>query len=117
MEQLAQLRRACSAEDLVRLRARVVTHLQVLEEHLLADEKIDVVIGRKVAGVLLDLVDHASQLDADGRSLVRAALDYFVLCGDDDDDLESPVGLHDDAELLNEVCEHLGRVDLRIRFD
>ena len=117
MERLNRLRRPTSPDELLRVRARVVTHLQVLEEHLLADEKIDVIVGRKVAATLLGLIDHTDQLDADGRSLVRAAIDYFVLRDDDDDDLTSPVGLHDDAELLNEVCVLLNRPDLRITFD
>jgi hypothetical protein len=117
MERLNALRRPTTLEDLKRIRARVLTHLQVLEEHLLADEKIDVIVGRKVAATLLGLIDHADQLDADGRSLVRAATDYFVLRDDDDDDLTSPVGLHDDAELLNEVSVLLGRPDLTISFD
>jgi hypothetical protein len=117
VERLDQLRKPTSLDDLHRLRARVVTHLQVLEEHLLANEDVDVVVGRDVARVLIELIDLASQLDAEGRSLVRAALDYFVLRGDDDDDINSPVGLHDDAALLNKVCERLGRSDLTITLD
>ena len=75
MQRLDALRRQSSIEDLARLRAPVVTHLQVLEERLLVDDQVDIVVGRDVARVLLALLDNLIVYSSEDRSLVRAAID------------------------------------------
>src|SRR5947209_550372 len=103
MKPIEELMTITSIEDLSRLRAPVETHLQVLEERLLVDASVDIVVGRDVARVLAQLLLAATDYDAQSRALVHAAVDYFVMRDDDDDDLTSPTGLHDDAQMLNEV--------------
>ena len=44
----------------------------------------------------------------DRRRLIQAAVRYFVIEDDADSDLDSSLGLDDDAEVLNAVMKHLG---------
>ncbi len=116
MDGLNQLRTTSTVRDLQRRRARVATHQHVIEERALADQCVDVEIGRLVAEALLAMVDAAESLDRDQRSWVRAAVDYFILMKDSDHDLGSTLGLHDDADAVKFVCEVIGRPDLRIAY-
>lgn len=43
------------------------------------------------------------------RRLVQAAVRYFIIEEDADSDLDSILGLDDDAQVVNAVLKHLGR--------
>lgn len=116
MDRLAELRSSATPNDLKRLRVRVVTHQQVIEERALTDSNVDVEMGRRVVDGLLALIDAAESFDRDQRSWVRAAIDYFILTDDSVHDLGSTLGLHDDANAVNVVCDAVGRPDLRIVY-
>ncbi|MEW6283826.1 MAG: hypothetical protein AB1758_34760 [Candidatus Eremiobacterota bacterium] len=45
---------------------------------------------------------------------VQAAAHYLVDSQDEEDDLESPVGMVDDAEVFNDLCIALGYPDLKV---
>ncbi len=45
----------------------------------------------------------------DERRLVQAAVRYFIIEDDADSDLDSILGLDDDAQVVNAVLKHLGR--------
>jgi len=46
--------------------------------------------------------------------LLQAAILYLVEHDDEEHDLESPLGMEDDAEVWNAVCDELGWADLRV---
>jgi len=64
-------------------------------------------VGKAIAADCEALLDAWAQLDDNGRRLVRAAVEYFLLSRDGDDDLATPEGLDDDAEVVKAVRAHL----------
>lgn len=93
---------------------KVDSHLRFLEDAAEDDEFVEVDLGRAVAGVLHQLIASVDGLGKEEQQLVAAAVEYFVLAGDVDDDLRSPIGLEDDVRVVNVVATALGRDDLRI---
>lgn len=65
-------------------------------------------LGHAIARDCEALLDAWDGLDEDGQRLARAAVEYFLLCRDGDDDLASPEGLDDDAAVVSTVRAHLG---------
>jgi hypothetical protein len=64
-------------------------------------------VGQAIARDCEALLDAWEQLDETGQRLARAAVEYFLLCRDGDDDLASPEGLDDDAVVVSTVRAHL----------
>ncbi len=93
---------------------KVDSHLRFLQDAADDDEFVEIDLGRAVAGVLHQLVASIDQLDEEEQELVAAAVEYFALAGDVDDDVRSPIGLEDDVRVVNAVATVLGRDDLRI---
>ena len=67
-----------------------------------------------MASGLTQLVEAAEGFDAGDRSLVRAAIVYFLKTDDVAIDLSGPHGLDDDAEVFNDVCDRVGQADLKV---
>jgi hypothetical protein len=105
-----------SVADLQRLRGRISTHVDLLEEAAFDHDELQLELGRQVATCLLTLLDDPSALDAEHRSLVRATIEYFILTDDSDNDVSSPIGMEDDARMVNDLCQELGRTDLTIKL-
>jgi uncharacterized membrane protein YkvA (DUF1232 family) len=51
------------------------------------------------------------------QSRIVAAVEYFLLPRDGDDDLAYQDGLDDDAAVVTVVADALGRIDLRVELD
>lgn len=97
------------------LRAEVDRHLDETRAAAARREFVDLALAVRVAAglhALLDALDHDAP---DGhRRAVYGAARYFVQMEDGEHDLESEIGFHDDAEVLNAVARLVGRVDLVI---
>lgn len=93
---------------------RVVAHLAQVEARAATDPAIDVEVARRIAAVLDLLLGEPEAYDADARALIRGAVEYFVLDGDDDADTTSGLGFDDDARVLNAALAALGRSELRV---
>ena len=65
-------------------------------------------VGTTIARDCEALLDAWDRLDEAGQRLARAAVEYFLLCRDGDDDLATPEGLDDDAAVVSTVRRHLG---------
>jgi hypothetical protein len=65
-------------------------------------------VGQAIARDCEALLSAWEQLDEGGQRLARAAVEYFLLCRDGDDDLASPEGLDDDAAVVRAVRAYLG---------
>ncbi len=93
---------------------RVEGHLSLMQAAFAINNLVDVALGEAVATTLLALLADRNRLSFEERRLLAGAIEYFVLTGDTDNDLASPVGLVDDAKVTNATAEALGRPDLVI---
>lgn len=113
---LVRLSRPTAISEFTRLRRRITTHMAALEEQQWDHEQLDVVLAVKIADVLNQLIAEANVLDAEGRAVLRGGIEYFLLTTDSDDDVRSPVGLRDDARVVNLVLDALRRPELAIEL-
>lgn len=65
-------------------------------------------LGHAIARDCERLLNAWPRLDDEGQALARAAVQYFLLARDGDDDLATPEGLDDDAAVVAVVRAHLG---------
>lgn len=105
---------ARSVEMLAADRDRVEAHLSLLQAAHTVTELVDVELAEAVAGTLLALLEAPDALAYEERRLLAGAVEYFVLTGDNDNDMASPVGLVDDARVTNATAQALRRPDLVI---
>ena len=105
---------ARSAEMLAEDVDRVEGHLSLMQAAFAVNNLIDVDLAEAVAMTLMALLADRDRLSFEERRLLAGAVEYFVLTGDNDNDMASPVGLVDDAKVTNATAEALGRPDLVI---
>jgi hypothetical protein len=76
------------------------------------DDDFDPQLARGLADASLKLLGTLNEDTPEPtRRLVQAAVRYFVIEDDADSDLDSILGLDDDAEVLNAVLRRLGYQD------
>ena len=106
------------------LQSLQILEQQVIDYQLLVKEQAtavtDVDLANQLAANLLMLLaslqgtvgDAIQSMDEAVHRSVQVAVRYFVESDDADDDLTSPYGFDDDAEVFNGVARRLGRADL-----
>ncbi|MBW2454088.1 MAG: hypothetical protein JRI68_06245 [Deltaproteobacteria bacterium] len=73
------------------------------------DDDVDPALARDLAEASLRLLGTLSDDTPEStRRLIQAAVRYFIIEDDADGDLDSILGLDDDAEVVNAVLRHLG---------
>lgn len=103
-----------SADMLAADKDRVEGHVSLMQAANAINQLVDVDLAEAIAATLLALLEQPDSLAYEERRLLAGAVEYFVLTGDNDDDLASPVGMVDDAKVTNATAEALGRPDLVI---
>lgn len=107
---------ALLGEDLqpvARIRSELDAHLETIKAAQANNEYVDVSLALRLTDVSRALLDEAESQDSDdARRLAQAAVRYFILDDDGENDLTSVHGLVDDAEVCNAVARALGRGDL-----
>ncbi len=100
-----------SPEELTQLPAVVELHLDQIRENQGANT--DVETAEAIGKALLGLLGETAAVDftADERSLVRGAVEYFLLADDAAGDLDEVLGFDDDARVVNSVLHRIGRTD------
>jgi hypothetical protein len=93
---------------------RVEGHLSLMQAAYAVNNLVDADLAEAVAMSLLGLLADRDRLSFEERRLLAGAVEYFVLTGDNDNDMASPVGMVDDAKVTNATAEALGRPDLVI---
>lgn len=116
LKDFERLRTAISVSDLERLARRMSTHVDAVAEAALVQPELPVDLAMRLASALAELVDAAATMDREQRAIVHAAVRYFILTGDADNDLTSPHGLADDVHVFNEASRLLEREDLQITY-
>lgn len=75
---------------------------------------VDLALGEQIGAGCLELIRRCTGTTADRWATLQAAVLYFALSEDGDDDLTSMTGFDDDAEVFNVVTAALGEPDLRL---
>lgn len=113
-ETLRSLAVPTSEAELAILIGSVKKHVAKLT--LLAEKhRFDSRVGIGIGEALLEVQRRSPQLDAAGRSILRGAVEYFLLIEDDDHDLTGTMGFEDDRLVANLAFAALGHPDLRVR--
>ena len=110
--ELDQRKVPTSIDDLRQLRTRLNEHLAQVRAADYAFVQVE--LAERLATNLTEAIEGADRLDDDGRATVAAAVAYFVSSSDAEDDLHSPIGLEDDAFVVNEAFSLIGRTDLAV---
>lgn len=105
---------ARSPEMLAEDRDRVAGHVSLMEAAQALNNLVDIELARAIGDSLDGLLVGADSLSFEERRLLAGAVEYFVLTGDSDNDMASPVGLLDDARVTNATARALGRPGLVI---
>lgn len=109
--ELEKRMRPTTDADLAALRSVLADHVAAVEARAEERSHVEVALARDLASAFTTVIDDGG-LDDDQRSIVRAAIDYFVQPYDAEADLSSPIGLEDDAFIANTAFERVGRSDL-----
>jgi uncharacterized membrane protein YkvA (DUF1232 family) len=96
------------------LRRSVDRYLEVIEEAAQTRAHINADLARRIAAACHGLLDVHDDVSAQDQARIVAAVEYFLLPRDGDDDLAYQDGLDDDAAVVTVVAEALGRDDLRV---
>jgi uncharacterized membrane protein YkvA (DUF1232 family) len=96
------------------LRARVDEHLRETAKAAGKNEFVDTTLAYTIAQRLRIVLEDWPSLTQDERAAVHAAIEYFALSEDAEDDLESVLGFEDDAQVVNACLRFLDRSHLEI---
>ncbi|MEO6987703.1 MAG: DUF1232 domain-containing protein [Aquihabitans sp.] len=110
--ELAKRKVPTSIDDLRQLRPRLTDHLAKVQA--VDYEFAQVELAERLATNLAAAIDGAEDLSNDDCATLGAAIAYFVSSKDAESDLHSPIGLEDDAFVVNEAFSLIGRSDLAI---
>lgn len=96
------------------LTSRLATGLQLFlsesQELEFADRPLAVTLYQRFAKLL------EQPITSSRWSAVQAAALYLLDPDDDDNDITSPLGMEDDAEVFNDLCDWLGLVELKVSY-
>jgi len=95
------------------LEARVRAYLDELRSVAATTEFVDLELAHSLTEACLRLLERFEELAPERRAMAQAAVQYFVLQDDAEDDL-SVIGLDDDVAVFNAVARHLGFSDLAV---
>lgn len=99
------------------LRKAIDLYVQTIDEVAKDNPVVNQKRGHAIAKSCHALLDLLPGTEPSQRSMVIAAVEYFLLPRDGDDDLASADGLDDDAEVVSAVARRLGRDDLVVPLD
>jgi uncharacterized membrane protein YkvA (DUF1232 family) len=99
------------------LKQQIQKYLKEIEKETLQNEFINLPLAKKIARVCLLLLDVYDQYNEEEKKFINATINYFLHSHDDEEDLYSPLGFDDDAEILNECLRLLKKEDLTIEIE
>ncbi len=103
-----------SARDSEVLRRSVDSYLEAILEAAQTRTHLDTDLARKLARSCHGLIDQLEGASAQDRRYIVAAVEYFLLPRDGEDDLAYADGLDDDALVVTAVARAVGRPELTV---
>ena len=91
------------------LREVMSAHLEHVRDAARENEFVDAAEAIRLHMLLADALESWDDLDAEQRSVLTEAVTYLVRTDDDEDDLRSPIGFEDDAEVVEAALRKLRR--------
>ena len=108
MDELHRRSRAATVEELLGRRADIHAYVNRVRGAAATRDFVDLRTAVRLADELEAELDRVDDLDAEGRALVWAAIDYFLDESDAEADLTSPLGFDDDADVVHAVLRQVG---------
>ena len=102
--------------DVEVLRMALDRYVEVIEDAAKTKKHIDLTLARSIGRSCRALLDFLAEADEEQHAKIFAAVEYFLLPADGDDDLADPDGLDDDAAVVSEVALSVGREELMIHI-
>ncbi len=90
------------------LRRQLAAHRDEIEAAAARNEFLDGAAARAISERLARLLDDWNAMPPAHRAVVQAAVAYYALRDDAEDDLDSVLGLEDDVAVVNACLRHLG---------
>lgn len=103
-----------SPDELTQLVGVVGMHLEHIKAN--AGPVADVETAELIGNSLTGLLDSDQNFDGDERSLIRGAVEYYLMTDDADGDLDDVLGFDDDARVLNAVLDRIGRPEFKVEL-
>lgn len=103
--------------ELESIKAEIWQYVEKIVKAQRKNEFLNADLARKISETCIYLLDSYTKYPKDQKALISGAVKYFLLCGDQDSDIGSPLGFDDDAEVLNYVLNKIGRKDLLIDIE
>lgn len=93
--------------DVEQLSSRLNQHLGAVQAAAEDNEFVDLAGAEALHEQLRCILVHHEDLDTEQRRVLADAINYFVRIDDDEDDLRSPIGFDDDAEVVEAALTRL----------
>ena len=103
-----------AARDADALRRSVDRYLETIIEAARTRNHLDTELASAIATSCHGLIDELPNASAEDRRRIVAAVEYFLLPRDGEDDLAYVDGLDDDAMVVTAVASALGRSELSV---
>lgn len=99
------------------LRDEVSFYMHQVRDEAVDNGIVDLDMAEDIAEAARALITYAAGLgDPEAHLFIHAAVRYFVMEDDAEDDFASPIGFDDDAEVMSAVAIVLDRPDLEIEL-
>jgi len=104
-------------QKMEQLKTDIKRYLERITRAQNKNEFLNEPLARKIGKTAIYLLDSYQQYPKNKQALIIGAVKYFLLDADEENDLESPLGFDDDAEVFNYVLKNIGRDDLIIDIE
>lgn len=99
------------------LKQQVKKYLKKIEVETCHNEFINLPLAKKIGETSLSLLDFYEQHNQEEQEFIHSTIQYFLNANDDEEDLYSPIGFDDDAEIMNECLRLLRKEELTIKIE
>ena len=99
------------------LKTEIMCYLDRIVQAQRENEFLNEPLARRIGEIGVLLLDSYHSYTKEQQSFITGAVRYFLLAKDKDNDLHSPLGFDDDAEVMKFVLKSIGRENLMIDIE